>query len=49
MPTLPQLERLLWLHEQAKSDRYPNATRLTEHFQVSAKTAQRGFDCLRYR
>ncbi len=49
MPTIPKLERLLWLHDQAKRGRYPNASRLAEHFEVSTKTAQRDIDCLRDR
>ncbi|MFZ1986121.1 MAG: WYL domain-containing protein [Desulfatitalea sp.] len=49
MPIFPQLERLFWLHEQAKSSRYPNAARLAAHFEVSTKTAQRDINCLRDR
>lgn len=49
MPVFPQFERLLWFHEEAKNNRYPNSTRLAAQFEVSAKTAQRDIDCLRDR
>ncbi len=49
MPLFPQFERVVWLHEQAKSGRHPNAARLAAHFEVSQKTAQRDINCLRDR
>ncbi|RJQ70257.1 MAG: WYL domain-containing protein [Desulfobacteraceae bacterium] len=49
MSVFPQLERLLWLHQQIKTQRYPNAVRLAERFEVSDKTAQRDINCLRDR
>jgi predicted DNA-binding transcriptional regulator YafY len=49
MPVFPQLERLLWLHQQIKGQRFPNAVRQAERFEVSNKTAQRDINCLRDR
>lgn len=49
MPVFPQFERLVWLHEQAKNNRHPNAARLAAHFEVSTKTAQRDINHLRDR
>lgn len=31
------LERYHWFHGQIKSDRYPNARRLAEYFEISTK------------
>ncbi|NNF99390.1 MAG: WYL domain-containing protein [Desulfobacteraceae bacterium] len=49
MQVLPQLERLVWFHDQAKSECRPNASRLADRFEVSTKTAQRDITCLRDR
>ena len=49
MPIFPQLERLLWMHQQVKSQHFPNAARLSERFEVSEKTAQRDITLLRDR
>jgi len=49
MSVFPQLERLLWLHDQIKRNLFPNAARLSEAFEVSVKTAQRDIDHLRDR
>ena len=49
MPVFPQLERLAWFHQQVKDDRYPNAARLSAHFEISIKTAQRDICFLRDR
>jgi len=49
MPIFPQLERLLWLHQQVKAQHFPNAARLSERFEVSEKTAQRDITLLRDR
>ncbi|MDA8142110.1 MAG: WYL domain-containing protein [Desulfobacteraceae bacterium] len=49
MPNFPQLERLFWLHAQAKNNRRPNAARLAAHFEISTKTAQRDINHLRDR
>lgn len=49
MTIFPQLERLVWLHEQAKNNLWPNAKRLAEAFEISTKTAQRDIDHLRDR
>jgi predicted DNA-binding transcriptional regulator YafY len=45
----PQLERLVWLHQQIKTQRYPNSARLAERFEVSEKTARRDIALLRDR
>jgi predicted DNA-binding transcriptional regulator YafY len=49
MPFFPQLERILWFHDQAKNNRHPNAARLATHFEVSTKTSQRDINFLRDR
>jgi predicted DNA-binding transcriptional regulator YafY len=49
MPVFPQFERLVWLHDQAKNNRYPNAARTAAQFEVSTKTAQRDINFLRDR
>jgi predicted DNA-binding transcriptional regulator YafY len=42
-------ERFLWFDGEIKRGRYPNATHLAEHFECSAKTAQRTIDYFRDR
>ncbi len=49
MPVFPQLERVLWFHEQSKAGCFPNAARLAEQHEVSQKTAQRDINLLRDR
>ena len=35
------LERFIWFDQQAREERYPNASTLAGHFELSTKTAQR--------
>ncbi|MEF9427144.1 MAG: hypothetical protein L0956_08225, partial [Candidatus Mariimomonas ferrooxydans] len=42
-------ERFAWFHDRVKSGRYPNATKLSKKFEVSAKTAQRDIEFMRDR
>ncbi len=41
MGTTATLERMFWFDDQARRRRYPNASRLAERFELSARTAQR--------
>jgi len=34
------LERFVWFDNEARKDRFPNATRLAEQFELSVKSAQ---------
>ena len=43
------LERFVWFDNEARRERYPNAFKLADHFEVSTKTAQRSIDCFRDR
>lgn len=43
------LERFVWFDHEVRKERYPNATRLGEHFEISLKTAQRSIDHFRDR
>jgi predicted DNA-binding transcriptional regulator YafY len=43
------LERCLWFDYQIKRGRFPNARTLSEHFEISPRTAQRCIDFLRDR
>ena len=43
------LERIIWFDEQIKKDKYPNASDIAKHFEVSKKTAQRTVDFMRDR
>jgi predicted DNA-binding transcriptional regulator YafY len=43
------LERFVWFDNEARRERYPNATKLGEHFEISLKTAQRSIDHFRDR
>lgn len=49
MANVATLERMFWFDEQVRRKRYPNATRLSERFQLSPKTTQRCIDALRDR
>jgi predicted DNA-binding transcriptional regulator YafY len=49
MGTIATLERIFWFDEQVRRHRYPNATKLAERFELSAKTAQRCIDAMRDR
>jgi predicted DNA-binding transcriptional regulator YafY len=42
-------ERFVWFDNQVKARKYPNATSLSEQFEISAKTAQRDIDFMRDR
>jgi predicted DNA-binding transcriptional regulator YafY len=42
-------ERYYWFHGQVKAGRYPNATKLSEHFEISVKQAQRDIEFMRDR
>ncbi|NVO00723.1 MAG: WYL domain-containing protein [Geobacteraceae bacterium] len=43
------LERFVWFDNEARRKRFPNATKLGEHFEIACKTAQRSIDHFRYR
>lgn len=40
-------ERIQWLHKQIFEDRYPNAFRISEKFEISHRQAQRDIDYLK--
>ena len=42
-------ERFVWFDNQVRARKYPNATSLTEQFEISTKTAQRDIDFMRDR
>src|SRR5882724_5654089 len=42
-----QPSRMNWIIGQLKANRYPNTTKVVEHFGVNLKTAQRTFDYMR--
>jgi predicted DNA-binding transcriptional regulator YafY len=42
-------ERFLWFDQKAKARKYPNATKLANHFEMSVKTAQRDIEFMRDR
>jgi predicted DNA-binding transcriptional regulator YafY len=42
-------ERFVWFDNQVRARKYPNATTLSEQFEISAKTAQRDIDFMRDR
>lgn len=43
------LERFVWFDHEARRERYPNANKLGEHFEIAPKTAQRSIDHFRDR
>lgn len=43
------LERFVWFDNEARRERFPNATKLGEHFEIATKTAQRSIDHFRDR
>ena len=45
----PPLERMLRIHHELQSKRYPNATKLARELEVSTKTIHRDFDFMRDR
>jgi predicted DNA-binding transcriptional regulator YafY len=42
-------ERFVWFDDRVRARKYPNATSLSEQFEISAKTAQRDIDFMRDR
>jgi len=42
-------ERFIWFGDRVRSKKYPNATSLSERFEISTKTAQRDIDFMRDR
>lgn len=43
------LERFIWFDHEARKERFPNANKLGEHFEIAPKTAQRSIDHFRDR
>lgn len=43
------LERFFWFHQQAKHERFPNASKLAQRFECSVRTAQRDIEYFRCR
>ncbi len=43
------LERFVWFDNEARKERYPNASKLAEQFELSVKSAQRTIDHFRDR
>jgi predicted DNA-binding transcriptional regulator YafY len=43
------LERFVWFDHEARKDRFPNATKLADKFELSIKSAQRTIDHFRDR
>lgn len=43
------LERFVWFDNEARRERFPNASKLREHFEIAPKTAQRSIDHFRDR
>jgi predicted DNA-binding transcriptional regulator YafY len=43
------LERFVWFDNEARKERFPNASKLAEHFELSVKSAQRTIDHFRDR
>ncbi len=46
---LIHLERVFWIDHEIRAGRFPNATTIAEHFEVSTKTAQRSLEFMRSR
>ena len=44
-----KFERFCWFDRQLRNNRYPNASHLARHFELSTKTAQRSIDFMRDR
>jgi len=44
---LRHLERVFWIDLQIRAGRFPNATTIAEHFEISTKTAQRTIEFMR--
>ena len=43
------LERFVWFDNEARRDRFPNASKLAVKFEITTKTAQRSIDYFRDR
>ncbi len=43
------LERFFWFHQEAKNQRFPNASKLAQRFECSVRTAQRSIEYFRCR
>lgn len=43
------LERFIWFDNETRRERFPNASRLGDHFEIALKTAQRSIDHFRDR
>ena len=43
------LERFIWFDNEARRQRYPNASKLAEQFEIATKTAQRNIEYFRDR
>jgi len=43
------IERFIWFDDKVRAKKYPNATRLSEQFEISLKTAQRDIEFMRDR
>ncbi|MCK9362386.1 MAG: hypothetical protein M0P74_02110 [Syntrophales bacterium] len=43
------LERFFWFHQEARNQRFPNASTLAHRFECSVRTAQRDIDYFRCR
>jgi len=43
------LERFVWFDHEARKERFPNANKRGEHFEIASKTAQRSIDHFRDR
>lgn len=43
------LERFVWFDNEARKQRYPNASKLAEQFEIATKTAQRNIEYFRDR
>ena len=43
------LERFIWFDNEARHERYPNASKLAERFEIATKSAQRSIDYFRDR
>jgi hypothetical protein len=43
------LERFVWFDNEARHERFPDASKLGDHFEIAPKTAQRSIDHFRDR
>lgn len=48
LATVSQKERIEWLHDQLREDKYPGHTDIVEHFKLSPVVAYRDLDYLKY-